>query len=57
MKTYIAEKEAILHNLDVLLKKAGDTPIWAVLKGNGYGLGVKPMAELCRGKGGAFCGC
>ena len=51
MKTYIAEKESILYNLDVLLKKAGDTPIWAVLKGNGYGLGVGPMAELCCSKG------
>ena len=47
MKSYIVEKDAILHNLDVLQKKAGCTPIWAVLKGNGYGLGVKPMAELC----------
>ena len=47
MKAYIVEKDAILHNLDVLKNKAGDTPIWAVLKGNGYGLGVKPMAELC----------
>ena len=47
MKAYIVEKEAILHNLEVLQKKAGGTPIWAVLKGNGYGLGVKPMAELC----------
>ena len=47
MKTYIVEKEAILHNLNLLKKKADGTPIWAVLKGNGYGLGVRPMAELC----------
>jgi len=47
MKAYIVEKDAILHNLDVLQQKAGCTPIWAVLKGNGYGLGVGPMAELC----------
>ncbi len=47
MKTYIVEKEAILHNLDLLKKRAAGTPIWAVLKGNGYGLGVRPMAELC----------
>ena len=47
MKSYIVEKEAILHNLNVLLKKAGDVPLWAVLKGNGYGLGLQPMAELC----------
>lgn len=47
MKSYIVEKDAVLHNLDVLQKKAGGTPIWAVLKGNGYGLGVAPMAALC----------
>ena len=47
MKTYIVEKDAILYNLDLLKQKAGGTPIWAVLKGNGYGLGVRPMAELC----------
>ena len=51
MKAYIVEKDAILHNLDYLLNKAGTTPIWAVLKGNGYGLGLVPMAELCLSKG------
>ena len=47
MKKYVVEKEAILHNLSVLTKKAGKVPLWAVLKGNGYGLGLAPMAELC----------
>ena len=51
MKSYIVEKDAILHNLYVLTGKAGTTPLWAVLKGNGYGLGVKLMAELCWEKG------
>ena len=51
MKAYIVEKDAILHNIGVLQQKAGCTPIWAVLKGNGYGLGVGPMAELCWEKG------
>ncbi len=47
MKKYIVEKEAVVHNLDVLLKKAGEVPLWAVLKGDGYGLGLVPMAQLC----------
>lgn len=47
MRSYIVEKDAVFHNLEVLLKKADGTPVWAVLKGNGYGLGVAPMAELC----------
>jgi len=51
MKSYIVETDAIRHNLDILVDKAGTTPLWAVLKGNGYGLGVKPMAELCREAG------
>ena len=51
MRTYVAEKDAILHNLQILTKKADGTHIWAVLKGNGYGLGAGPMAELCRSKG------
>ena len=46
MKTYVVETDAIRYNLDALTSKAGKTPIWAVLKGNGYGLGVAPMAEL-----------
>ena len=48
MRAYVVEKDAILHNLDYLLGKAGTTPVWAVLKGNGYGLGLVPMAELCQ---------
>ena len=51
MKTYLVEKDAIIHNLNIVKKKADGTPIWAVLKGNGYGLGVKPMAELCLAEG------
>jgi alanine racemase len=50
MKSYIVEKDLVLHNLDVLLRQT-KSPIWAVLKGNGYGLGVRPMAELCMQKG------
>ena len=47
MKTYVVETDAIRYNLDALTSKAGKTPIWAVLKGNGYGLGLEPMAALC----------
>ena len=51
MSVYVVEKDAILYNLDRLIKQADDTPIWAVLKANGYGLGVEPMAQLCLEKG------
>ena len=51
MKAYIVETAAVRANLENLKKRAGETPIWAVLKGNGYGLGLLPMAELCRDAG------
>ena len=47
MRAYIAELDAIRFNLEQLLKKAGTTPVWGVLKGNGYGLGTEPMGKLC----------
>ena len=50
MKRYLVERELIQNNIQVLQKKAGSAVIWAVLKGNGYGLGLLPMAETCRGR-------
>ena len=47
MKAYIVETSIIRENLKNLKKRAGNTSIWAVLKGNGYGLGLEPMAALC----------
>ena len=47
MKAYIVEREAVAHNIAQLQKWAGETPVWAVLKGDGYGLGAGPMAALC----------
>ena len=48
MKAYIVERDAVLHNIRRLMDHAGDTPIRAVLKGDGYGLGAGAMAALCR---------
>ena len=47
MKAYIVEREAVAHNIVRLREWAGETPLWAVLKGDGYGLGAGPMAALC----------
>lgn len=46
MKAYIVEREALIHNVQTLVEYAKDVPVWGVLKGNGYGLGVLPMARL-----------
>lgn len=47
MTSYIVESSLLRENLKNLKKRAGKTPIWAVLKGNGYGLGLESMAQLC----------
>lgn len=44
MKAYVVEKGP-LHNIELLQKMANGVPIWAVLKGNGYGIGVLPLAR------------
>lgn len=46
MKAYIVNKAALEHNLGILQKKAGDTVIWAVVKGDGYGLGCVALAQV-----------
>lgn len=51
MNQYIVQTERLAHNLAVLRRKAGDVPIWAVVKGNGYGLGVLPLARFLREQG------
>ncbi len=44
MSTYVVSREDLAHNVRILKEKAGNTPIWAVVKANGYGLGVKAFA-------------
>lgn len=46
MKVYVVEREALSENIEFLKARAGETPIWAVLKGNGYGIGIIPFAKL-----------
>lgn len=46
MKAYIVEKAALLENIRILRDRAGDTPIYGVIKGNGYGLGLAALASV-----------
>lgn len=46
MKAYIVEQELLAQNLDVLLQQAGDAAVYGVIKGNGYGLGLIPLAKF-----------
>jgi len=51
MKRLVIETEKLKSNIEVIKKKADGRLIYGVLKGNGYGLGIEPMAELCLSKG------
>lgn len=44
MKAFIVEKELLAHNIELLKNRAGKAVIWAVIKADGYGLGVDSMA-------------
>lgn len=51
MNTYVVHVNDILHNLEVLKEKAGQAQIIGVIKGNGYGFGLKYMASLLKTEG------
>ena len=51
MTTYIVSRDILAENVRKLQKRAGSVPIWAVIKGDGYGLGALPLAETLRENG------
>lgn len=51
MTTYIVSRDILAENVRKLRKRAGSVPIWAVIKGDGYGLGALPLAEALRENG------
>ncbi|MBQ3356882.1 MAG: alanine racemase [Oscillospiraceae bacterium] len=51
MTTYVVSREILENNIRQLKKQAGAVPIWAVVKGDGYGLGVLPLAEILSEEG------
>ena len=56
MRTYVVERDSLIGNIRAIRERAGGVPVWAVLKGNGYGLGTVPMARILREQGiGRFC--
>ena len=46
MKAYIVERDALVQNIQAIRNYAGTVPIWGVLKGNGYGIGLAPFSKL-----------
>lgn len=51
MTTYVVSRAILESNIRQLKTQAGDVPIWAVIKGDGYGLGVLPLAEVLSEEG------
>lgn len=45
MNAYVVDRNGLMENIRFLQEKAAGTPIYGVIKGNGYGLGLVPMAE------------
>ena len=46
MKKCIVDTAVIRRNAEILKSLAGGSEIWAVVKGDGYGLGLDDMAGL-----------
>ena len=51
MNAYIADTKALEENLAILRGKAGSAVVYAVVKGNGYGLGAGALARFYAGRG------
>ena len=51
MSAYIVSSADVRHNIAQIRKKAGEATIFAVVKGDGYGLGTEKLAKLCAGEG------
>ncbi len=51
MKRYVVDRAALQENARLIVQAAAPAQVWAVVKGDGYGLGVLPLARLLRGQG------
>lgn len=46
MNSFVIEREKILNNKNVIFERAGDSTVIAVVKGNGYGFGMREYLSL-----------
>ena len=50
MSRYVIDRQKLLENIEIIKKKAG-VPIIAVVKGNGYGFGIKEFTSVLQESG------
>lgn len=53
MSRYIIDKKLLEQNIDLIKEKAG-VPVIGVVKGNGYGFGIKELTLILKAKGISF---
>ncbi|MCC8022931.1 MAG: alanine racemase [Clostridiales bacterium] len=51
MNEYVIKVDDVIHNLNVIREKAAGAQVIGVVKGNGYGFGLKFMASLLKSEG------
>ena len=51
MKALVIDRSLVRHNISVVKARADGTPIYAVVKGDGYGLGLLELAKILREEG------
>ena len=51
MKTYVVDSAALAENARIVRETAAPAAVWAVVKGDGYGLGVRKFAKLLKKQG------
>lgn len=47
MSRYIIDKNKLEENIEIIKKKAG-VPLIGVVKGNGYGFGIKEFSKILK---------
>lgn len=55
MKAYVVDSAAVRSNLQILKDRAGSAVLWAVLKGDGYGLGLVQRPRSAGSRRHALC--
>ena len=51
MKCLVVDRKKLLNNIKIVTNRAGSAPVYGVLKGNGYGLGLIGLAKALRDGG------